>query len=57
MVKSVLVRVDNDPLVLQTVERNLCHQYGSRLRVLEATAVLALGTLQQVKLCNEPINL
>ncbi len=57
MVKPVLVRVDDDPLVLQTVERNLYHQYGSRFRVLEATTVLALGMLQQVKLCNEPINL
>ncbi|MDX2213712.1 MAG: FAD-dependent oxidoreductase [Oculatellaceae cyanobacterium bins.114] len=54
MAKPVILTVDDDPDVLQTVSRDLRHQYGDRFRVVRAdSGQSALEALQQLKLRNE----
>ncbi|MBD2095546.1 FAD-dependent oxidoreductase [Trichocoleus sp. FACHB-591] len=54
MAKPVILTVDDDPDVLQTVSRDLRHQYGDRFRIVRAdSGQAALDALQQLKLRNE----
>ncbi|MBW4490099.1 MAG: FAD-dependent oxidoreductase [Trichocoleus desertorum ATA4-8-CV12] len=54
MGKPVILTVDDDPDVLQTVSRDLRHQYGDRFRVVRAdSGSAALEALEQLKLRNE----
>ncbi len=54
MAKPVILTVDDDPDVLQTVSRDLRHQYGDRFRVVRAdSGQAALEALEQLKLRNE----
>jgi thioredoxin reductase (NADPH) len=58
MVKPVILTVDDDPEVLQAVSRDLRQQYGDRFRILRAdSGAIALTTVQQLKLRNEPVAL
>lgn len=54
MSNPVLLTVDDDPGVLQVIERDLRQEYGNRFRVLRAdSGATALKVLQQVKLRNQ----
>lgn len=56
--KPVLLTVDDDPQVVQAVERDLRHQYGKRFRVLKAgSGQKALGLVKQLKLRNDMVAL
>lgn len=58
MVKPVLMTVDDDPEVQRAVERDLRQKYGGQFRVLQANSgAMALETLKQLKLRNEPVAL
>jgi thioredoxin reductase (NADPH) len=58
MPKPVIWTVDDDPDVLRAVERDLRRQYGNRYRVMAAdSGASALGTIEQLKLRNEPVAL
>jgi len=58
MTKPTLLAVDDDPLVLRAVERDLRKEYGSSYRVLRAdSGEAALEALKQLKLRNEPVAL
>ncbi len=58
MAKPVVLTVDDDPDVLQTVARDLRHQYGDRFRILRAdSGIRALGVIEQLKLRNESVAL
>lgn len=58
MAKPVLLTVDDDPDVLQAVERDLRGHYSDRFRVLRAnSAAEALTTLTRLKERNDPVAL
>jgi thioredoxin reductase (NADPH) len=58
MSKPILLTVDDDPDVLQTIARDLRKQYGDRYRVLRAeSGSTALETLKKLKLQNDPVAL
>ena len=54
MAKPVILTVDDDPDVLQAVERDLRSRYSERYRILRAaSANEALDTLHRLKSRNE----
>jgi thioredoxin reductase (NADPH) len=56
--KPALLCVDDDPEVLQAVQRDLRKQYADRYRVLRASSgEEALDALEQLKLRNDPVAL
>ena len=56
--RPVLLTVDDDPQVVQAIERDLRHQYGKRFRILKAeSGQKALGLVKQLKLRNEIVAL
>ncbi len=58
MVKPVILTVDDDPEVLQTVARDLRSGYGEHFRVLRANSgASALEIVRQLKLRNDPVAL
>lgn len=58
MAKPTLLTVDDDPEVLRAIERDLKRRYGGDYRVLRAdSGVVALDTLKQLKVRNEPVAL
>ncbi len=58
MAKPVLLTVDDDPDVLQAVERDLRSRYSNRFRILRAaSANEALGTLERLKSRNDAVAL
>lgn len=58
MAKPVVLTVDDDPDVLQTVSRDLRHQYGDRFRIVRANSGMsALKAIEQLKLRNEVVAL
>ncbi|MCU0568396.1 MAG: FAD-dependent oxidoreductase [Oculatellaceae cyanobacterium Prado106] len=58
MAKPVILTVDDDPDVLQTIARDLRQQYGDRYRIVRAdSGASALEATQQLKLRNEAIAL
>ncbi|AFY75064.1 thioredoxin reductase [Synechococcus sp. PCC 7502] len=58
MLKPVILTVDDDPEVLQALARDLRQQYGDRFRIVRAdSGAMAIGTIQKLKLRNEPIAL
>ena len=58
MAKSVILTLDDDPEVLQSLEHDLRHEYGNRFRVLRAnSATTALEVLEKLKLRNQPVAL
>jgi thioredoxin reductase (NADPH) len=58
MAKPVILTVDDDPEVLQTIARDLRRQYGDRFRILRAdSGTTALEALKQLKLRNETLAL
>ncbi|NJL46086.1 MAG: FAD-dependent oxidoreductase [Leptolyngbyaceae cyanobacterium SM2_3_12] len=58
MNKPVILTVDDDPDVLQAIARDLRRHYGEHYRVMRAdSGVLALETLTQLKLRNDPVAL
>ncbi|MBT9317654.1 FAD-dependent oxidoreductase [Leptothoe spongobia] len=51
MDKPVILTIDDDPAVLQTISRDLRKQYGSRFRIVRAdSGAMALEATQQLKL-------
>ncbi|MEL6937003.1 MAG: FAD-dependent oxidoreductase [Cyanobacteria bacterium J06607_17] len=51
MDKPVILTIDDDPAVLQTISRDLRKQYGERFRIVRAdSGAKALETTQQLKL-------
>ncbi len=58
MAKPVILTVDDDPVVLQAVARDLRQQYGDRFRIVRAeSGGNALDALSKVKLRNETVAL
>ena len=58
MPKPVLFIVDDDPNVLQSIERDLRREYGNRFRLLRAdSGPSALEAVRQLKLRGEPVAL
>jgi thioredoxin reductase (NADPH) len=58
MAKPVILTVDDDPEVLQTIARDLRSQYGARFRIVRAdSGQSAIETVQQLKLKNEVVAL
>ena len=58
LAKPAFLTVDDDPEVLQAIERDLRQEYGRRFRVLRAdSGAAALGILQKVKLRNMAVAL
>jgi thioredoxin reductase (NADPH) len=56
--KPILLTVDDDPEVLQAIERDLQHEYGADYRIVRVTSGSeALETLKKLKLRNEPVAL
>lgn len=56
MAKPVLLTVDDDPAVLQAIERDLRRKYGQSYRVLRAdSGATALTALEQLKLRGDPV--
>jgi len=54
----VILTVDDDPGVLQVIERDVRKEYGDRFRVLRAdSGAKALKVMQQIKLRNEMVAL
>jgi thioredoxin reductase (NADPH) len=57
-VKPVIITVDDDPAVLNAVERDLRRQYGAEYRILKAdSGVHALETVRELKARNRPVAL
>lgn len=55
MAKPVILALDDDSEVLQTIERDLRSEYGDRFRVMRtSSATTALEVLQKLKLRNDP---
>ena len=51
MDKPVILTIDDDPAVLQTISRDLRKQYGERFRIVRAdSGATALEAAQQLKL-------
>src|SRR5690349_3981054 len=58
MTKPVLLTVDDDPEVLQAIERDLRRKYASEYRVLRAeSGAAALEIVRELKLRNNPVAL
>ncbi|GAB4455023.1 MAG: FAD-dependent oxidoreductase [Armatimonadaceae bacterium] len=58
MAKPVLLAVDDDPDVLQAVERDLRRKYAAQYRVVRANSgAQALETVQKLKLQGDPVAL
>src|SRR5439155_13919534 len=58
MIKPVILTVDDEPEVLNAIDRDLRHQYGSTYRVMKTgSAVEALETTRQLKQRAAPIAL
>jgi thioredoxin reductase (NADPH) len=58
MAKPVILTVDDDPEVLQTIARDLRQKYGDRFRILRAdSGQSAIDATKQLKLRNEAIAL
>jgi thioredoxin reductase (NADPH) len=58
MTKAVLMTVDDEPQVLNAIERDLRKQYGRDYRVMKAgSGAEALDTLRQLKQRNTPVAL
>src|SRR5689334_15713063 len=58
MARPVLLAVDDEPMVLSAVERDLRRHYGARYRIVRAESGLeALETLTQLCLRNEAVGL
>jgi thioredoxin reductase (NADPH) len=58
MSKPVILVVDDEPVVLNAVDRDLRRQYGDRFRVLRAdSGGTALDLLRQLKLRSDPVAL
>ena len=58
MTKPLLMTIDDDPEVLQTIERDLRYEYGSSFRVLHSDCgANALKMLKQLKLRNKSVAL
>jgi thioredoxin reductase (NADPH) len=58
MAKPIILTVDDEPQVLNAVERDLRRHYRGEYRIVKATSgAEALETVQQLKLRNEPIAL
>ena len=56
--KPVIFTIDDDPEVLQAIERDLRHKYSSRYRVLRAdSAAKALAALRELQRRDEPVAL
>jgi thioredoxin reductase (NADPH) len=56
--KPVIFTVDDDPVVLRAIERDLRRQYGKDYRVLRAdSGQAALSALQQIRVREEPVAL
>ena len=56
--RPVLLTVDDDPQVVQAIERDLRHQYGKRFRILKAgSGQKALALVKQLKIRNEIVAL
>jgi thioredoxin reductase (NADPH) len=56
--KPVIFVVDDEPVVLNAVERDVRRQYGNRFRVLRAdSGAVALGAVKQLKVRNEAVAL
>ncbi|GAX38300.1 response regulator [Nodularia sp. NIES-3585] len=58
MVKPVLITIDDDPQVLQAIERDLRREYSKNFRVLRAdSGEAALDALKKLKLRNQAVAL
>jgi thioredoxin reductase (NADPH) len=58
MAKPVLLTVDDDPVVLRAVERDLRRKYGNQYRIMRANSgETALDALRQLRLRNDPVAL
>ncbi|WP_414564789.1 MULTISPECIES: FAD-dependent oxidoreductase [unclassified Anabaena] len=58
MAKPVLITIDDDPQVLQAIERDLRREYSENFRVLRAdSGQAALEALKKLKLRNQPVAL
>jgi thioredoxin reductase (NADPH) len=58
MVKPVILTLDDDPVVLRTVTRDLRNRYGEDYRIIRADAgKTALEALRELKQRNEPVAL
>lgn len=58
MPKPALFMIDDDPDVLDSIERDLRHEYGERFRLLRASSgPSALDAVRQLKLRGEPVAL
>jgi thioredoxin reductase (NADPH) len=58
MVKPVILTLDDDPVVLRTVTRDLRSRYGEEYRIVRAdTGKAALEALRELKQRNEPVAL
>jgi thioredoxin reductase (NADPH) len=58
LAKPVLLTVDDDPMVLNAVERDLRKKYGQAYRVLKAgSGESALGALKELQKRNQPVAL
>ncbi|MEO0966963.1 MAG: FAD-dependent oxidoreductase [Cyanobacteria bacterium J06639_18] len=58
MAKPVILTVDDDPVVLQAVARDLRQKYGDRFRIVRAdSGANALDALSKIKLRNETVAL
>ena len=58
MIKPVILTVDDEPEVLNAIDRDLRHQYGSTYRVMKAgSAVQALETTRLLKQRDAPVAL
>ena len=56
--RPILLTVDDDPQVVQAIERDLRHQYGKRFRILKAgSGQKALALVKQLKIRNEIVAL
>ena len=56
--RPVLLTVDDNPQVVQAIERDLRHQYGKRFRILKAgSGQKALALVKQLKIRNEIVAL
>ena len=58
MDKPIILTVDDDPAVLQSISRDLRKQYGEKFRIVRAdSGATALETLEQLKLRDDIVSL
>jgi thioredoxin reductase (NADPH) len=58
MAKPIILTVDDEPQVLNAIERDLRQKFGSQYRIMKASSGAdALETLRQLKLRNAPVAL